>query len=254
MTNAGLRYFFIAGLFATFVVACELPGAALHGGSWCGVALEGAERDASCRRSGRLVGGHRLFWHQLDCSRGPSPGLLAHRMVRLRVQASPRRQEATEFLLAKPAGCRSRRALRIPLCLPRLGRTSRHLLAHARLVAGPRWGSACGSFAPTDPRLRQMAILIAAVSAVCLCFYLFMQPQENRNYGGMTAGLRWAFWFAPLWLVTMLPAADRCAERRCLRGAALVLLALSVLSASYPTWNPWSHPWILNFMHYMQWL
>ena len=107
---------------------------------------------------------------------------------------------------------------------------------------------------PADPKLRHLALLIAAVSAVCLVFYLFMQPQENRNYGGMTAGLRWAFWFAPMWLVAMLPAADRCAERTWIRRIALVLLAVSTLSATYPTWNPWTHPWLYNFMHYMGWI
>jgi len=26
------------------------------------------------------------------------------------------------------------------------------------------------------------------------------------------------------------------------------LLALSVLSVSYPAWNPWRHPWIYNLL------
>ena len=78
-------------------------------------------------------------------------------------------------------------------------------------------------------------------------FYL-AQPPIHRNYGGTTSGLRWMFWFAPLWLVALLPAADWCGQRGWRRGLALVLLGLSVLSASYPTWNPWTHPWILNFL------
>ena len=47
----------------------------------------------------------------------------------------------------------------------------------------------------------------------------------------------------------MLPAADAVAGARWTRGVALVLLALSVLSASYPTWNPWTHPWLYNFFN-----
>jgi hypothetical protein len=46
--------------------------------------------------------------------------------------------------------------------------------------------------------------------------------------------------------MVMLPAADAVAERRWLRGLCALLLALSVLSASYPTWNPWTHPWIMD--------
>ncbi len=38
------------------------------------------------------------------------------------------------------------------------------------------------------------------------------------------------------------------------RIAALSLLALSSLSASYPTWNPWTHPWIAHWMSYLGWI
>jgi hypothetical protein len=92
-----------------------------------------------------------------------------------------------------------------------------------------------------------LALYIALLSAVCLAFYLG-RPQIDRNYGGMTSGFRWMFWFAPLWLVALLPAADRLT---CCRGGrifAAILLALSVMSASYPTWNPWTHPWLWDFL------
>jgi hypothetical protein len=101
--------------------------------------------------------------------------------------------------------------------------------------------------------LRELALLIAAVSLVCLLFYL-SRPQNDRNYGGMTSGLRWMFWFTPMWLVAMLPALDAMAGHRWLRGLAWLMLGVSVLSASYPTWNPWTHPWLLNYLHYMGWL
>jgi hypothetical protein len=104
---------------------------------------------------------------------------------------------------------------------------------------------------PDDPRLRQLALGIGAVSLVCVAFYL-ARPLEDRNYGGMTSGFRWVFWFAPLWLVVMLPAVDRMAGRRWLRGLGLALLAISVLSASYPTWNPWTHPWLWDYLMYLR--
>ena len=96
-------------------------------------------------------------------------------------------------------------------------------------------------------------MLIGAVSLVCLVFYL-TRPQDDRNYGGMTCAFRWMLWFAPLWLVAMVPAADCLARRGWTRAVALVLLALSALSASYPTWNPWTHPWMLDFLHYVGWI
>ncbi len=96
--------------------------------------------------------------------------------------------------------------------------------------------------------LAALAGFIALLSAVCLVFYL-ARPEIDRNYGGMTSGFRWMFWFAPLWLVAMLPAADRL---NCCRGGrmfASILLAVSVMSATYPTWNPWTHPWLWNLLH-----
>jgi hypothetical protein len=103
-----------------------------------------------------------------------------------------------------------------------------------------------------DPRVRWAAGAILAISAVVVAFYLTLPPM-HRNYGGPTSGLRWLFWLAPLWLLVMLPATDLLASRRWTRGLALVLLALSVLSVSYPTWNPWTHPWLMVFSQYMGW-
>ncbi len=103
-----------------------------------------------------------------------------------------------------------------------------------------------------DARLRWLAAGIAAMSLVCLIFYLG-QPVINRNYGGVTSGLRWMFWFAPFWLLTMLPTVDRMASRRGMRGVALAMLLISAVSVSYPTWNPWTHPWLMNFSQYLGW-
>ena len=60
-------------------------------------------------------------------------------------------------------------------------------------------------------------------------------------------------WLTPLWLMTMLPAADWLAGRRWGRVVAYLLLGASVLSASYPALNPWRHPWLYNFMESLGW-
>ena len=104
-----------------------------------------------------------------------------------------------------------------------------------------------------DPRLRWAAAGVAAISLTCLAFYI-SQPIANRNYGGSTCGLRWMFWFTPMWLLAIIPAADGMARRRWTRGISLALLAISVLSVSYPTWNPWTHPWPMDFAQYMDWM
>jgi len=99
---------------------------------------------------------------------------------------------------------------------------------------------------------RALAALIAVITLVCVAFYIW-RPTLDRNYGGMTSGFRWVFWLAPLWLLGALPAADWLAARRWGRGLAYVLLALSVISVVYPTWNPWTYPWLTNLWLYMGW-
>lgn len=102
-------------------------------------------------------------------------------------------------------------------------------------------------------RLRDLALLITIVTIVCVTFYICFVKPLDRNYGGMTSGFRWVFWFAPLWLLAMLPVADWLAPKRWGRGLGYVLLAVSVISVSYPIWNPWTHPWLTNFFLYMGW-
>jgi hypothetical protein len=105
---------------------------------------------------------------------------------------------------------------------------------------------------PAD-RMRGFAALVLTLTLVCLTFYL-ARPLQDRNYGGVTCGLRWLFWFAPLWLVAMVPAADRIAAFRGWRWVALALLGVSIFSASYAGLNPWSHPWLYQYWFSLGWV
>jgi hypothetical protein len=62
----------------------------------------------------------------------------------------------------------------------------------------------------------------------------------------VTAGPRWFFWLVPLWLLTMLPEADRWAVDRRRRWLAGVLLAFSVGTASVTLANPWQYSWLFT--------
>jgi len=107
--------------------------------------------------------------------------------------------------------------------------------------------------ASRDSARRELGALIAAASLVCMAFY-FSRGQIDRNYGGMTSGFRWVFWFAPLWIVGLLPVADRMASKWWLQVLAAILLGLSVMSAAFPTWNPWIQPWLLDFLTHLNWV
>ena len=90
------------------------------------------------------------------------------------------------------------------------------------------------------------------VTIVCLAFYL-LRPLSDRNYGGVSCGFRWMFWCIPLWLLCLVPAADAVSRTQLGRLAAWVLLFVSVVSASYASLDPWSHPWLLEYGAYLGW-
>ncbi|MDD3468533.1 MAG: hypothetical protein PHE53_00970 [Thermoguttaceae bacterium] len=95
-------------------------------------------------------------------------------------------------------------------------------------------------------RMRLSAFLFLSLSLLVIGFYL-MRPLIDRNYGGLTCGLRWTFWLIPFWLLSMLPTLDRMAASRWLRGFALLLLIVSVFSVVWPC-NPWSDPWLCELL------
>ena len=145
-----------------------------------------------------------------------------------------------------------------------IGATSRlvylfHLLLGHRgwFTLTPIWllGAAGAVLALRDRRqpLWPVGLMALVLLVVCLAFYA-SRGQIDRNYGGVATGARWLFWLIPLWLVAMLPAADRLAGNRYARAAALVLLAASVFSAAYGAMNPWSHPWLFDYWTALRWI
>jgi len=96
-----------------------------------------------------------------------------------------------------------------------------------------------------DRKLQLFGLMVLGLTALILAFYI-MRPLGDRNYGGNTCGLRWTFWLIPLWLCTLFPALEKIEDRPMLWRLALLCLAFSALSVSYPIWNPWTHPWLFN--------
>jgi hypothetical protein len=107
------------------------------------------------------------------------------------------------------------------------------------------------SLSPSPASLLAGTTLLTTV--VILGFYL-SRPQLDRNYGGGTCCLRWLIWLTPLWLMTLVPAADWLSKSRLGRAVAITLLAISVFSAAYAADNPWSHPWIFDYWQSMGWI
>jgi hypothetical protein len=98
--------------------------------------------------------------------------------------------------------------------------------------------------------LKILGGLTLLLTFVVVGFYVV----KTNNYGGWTSGPRWLMWLTPFYLLTMIPAADWLSPRRWGRGLAYVFLAISVMSVSYPAWNPWRHPWLYNWMEKWGWI
>ncbi|MBC8356687.1 MAG: hypothetical protein H8E66_32325 [Planctomycetes bacterium] len=111
-----------------------------------------------------------------------------------------------------------------------------------------------GCWLRRGPRsLQAFALMVLALTLVCIVFYI-MRPEKDRNYGGVSCGFRWLFWFTPLWLICMLPATDLIAKHRGWRTAAIASLIISIFSATYASMNPWSHPWIFDYWTHLEWI
>lgn len=98
-----------------------------------------------------------------------------------------------------------------------------------------------------------LAASILLLTIVVIAFYL-SRPLIDRNYGGVTSGLRWLFWLIPLWLIAMIPAADSLAHSRWGRIVAVVCFAISVFSVNWATLNPWSQPWLFEYWYQLGWI
>jgi hypothetical protein len=98
--------------------------------------------------------------------------------------------------------------------------------------------------------LDRVAALTLLLSLTVVAFYVV----KSDNYGGWSNGPRWLMWLTPLWLLSLLPVADRLAGSVRGRALGLLLLALSVVSMSYQLWNPWRHPWLYVMMESRGWI
>ncbi|MEX0676586.1 MAG: hypothetical protein WD063_05895 [Pirellulales bacterium] len=247
-----LRYFVIAGFFAAFAAASELPALSLF-------ALLGAALLWKCPRETLLAFAPPAL---VVAAAFFGTNYIAHDSLRPpymhRSQTDPADNWYDYFYMR--GGKLHDSYWNDPLGIDRgepsaaryaLGATIGH---HGIFSLTPIWILSVGGVVLLAQKRerRALAVFIAALSVACLAFYL-LRPQMDRNYGGMTSGFRWMFWFAPLWLVALVPAADWLSRSRAGRFLALVLLAASVMSATYPTWNPWTHPWLWNFLTYVGW-
>ncbi len=101
----------------------------------------------------------------------------------------------------------------------------------------------------TDKQV-QLMLAIVATTVVCLAFYL-LRPLQDRNYGGVSSGFRWMFWFTPLWF-WLAAHGISLAKHDWKRRLVELAIGISVFSATYPWSNPWTNPWIMQYLEYIE--
>ena len=238
-------YFFTAGLFASFLPACELPGLAYTAFLLAGLAV------VSLRQT--LVGyvpimvlilaaflqtnyiGHQTYslaygnpdWYKYTYERGGRERV-SHWSNRVGIDKGEASQ--VTYFYHTTVGHHGVFSLTPVWILSFCG----------LLVWLSRWD---------DKRFIYVSLFILSLTVIVYVFYL-NRPQVDRNYGGMTSGLRWMFWFIPLWCMSMIPVVDWLSRSRIGRGLCILLLFFSLLSVAYPLWNPWDHPWLYHFLRY----
>lgn len=90
-----------------------------------------------------------------------------------------------------------------------------------------------------------VAWMTLIVTVVCIGFYI-LRPLEDRNYGGVASGLRWAFWLIPFWLVAIVEPTAALMRKPLGIAVMLLLFAASCFSAFEPWAKPWQHPWLYD--------
>jgi len=247
-----LRWFFVAGLAAAFMAACELPALSFCSGVVLLLAWKSPRATLTAALPGlALVAAAALGTNYL--AHGTLMPAYAQRHVaggwydyqfRRGDRVIDSYWKATTPKSAIDQGEASPATYAVHVLVGHHGifsLTPVWLLSLAGLVMLLCRPPAAGD--PAGSGGRAIAACILACTVACLAFYI-TRPLEDRNYGGMATGFRWAIWFAPLWLYAMLPAADALVATRGGRLLAGLFLCVSVLTASYPTWNPWTQPWL----------
>ncbi len=248
-----LRYFFLAGFFSAFAVVCELPALAfcVFLGfllTRCAAKAQAEERMKSICYGflpGVLIVAAAFFVTNYAAHQTLVPAYAKKEWYSYTYMRGGRElQSYWDNRVGVDKGEESRLTYL-------LHTTVGH---HGLFSLTPVWllgffGLGLWTCSVFDSRYRKIALMILALSVIVFVFYM-TRPQVDRNYGGMSSGLRWMFWFIPLWSVPLVSAVDRLSLFQSGRALCLICLAVSVVSVVYP-WNPWSQPWIYHWMVYL---
>ena len=237
-----LRYFLLAGFFGALMTACELPALSLFAivsaallwkapratlFAYCPAALIVVAAFFATNwiefRSLVPAYAHRTYDRssQPDAAHGYDGTVKLDSGATVQLRGNPDNWYDYEFTRTDGRTIQSywRQPQGIDVGEASIGKYAVNLLVghHGIVSLTPIWLLAIPGFAllfwDKNYRLRGLAIAALLVTIVCILFYIF-RPAIERNYGGSTSGFRWVFWLTPLWLLAVLPTADKLSTWR----------------------------------------
>ena len=104
----------------------------------------------------------------------------------------------------------------------------------------------CRADAPRRGLAAFTLLLTAAVVAV--------YTVKTNNYGGVTQGFRWLFWLIPMWLLFLPECVQLLAGRKSTRVICYAALAVSMLSVGDALRRPWADSWADRLFHALDWV
>jgi hypothetical protein len=228
-------HFALAGFFAAFAAANELPAAAFGAGVFAILLFRSPGRTLLCFVPAALVGAAAHFGTNYLVTGGWEPFYAEFGTDKYRYL-----HEGVASYWMDPKGLDRGTASPVEYFVNcTVGHHGILSLSPIFLVTVAAWVT-IGRWRRSPLWLMQWLGL--GLTVLVLAFYL--SRTENYNYGGNTAGLRWTFWLIPLWLISMLPAVEEWSYRPRFQWLAMALLAISCFSAFYAMNNPWQHPWL----------
>ncbi len=239
-----------------FPAANELPALALLAAPGAGLLWKAPRQTLVAYVPAAAAGGRRLFRHELDRpSDASGPPTCTAARGRQLVRLTPTSPTAAngELLERQPRGRRPRRALAgaSTPCTCWSGH-------HGIFSLTPVWilsvvGLCMWLWRPDDRRLRSWPCWSRPCQRRAwrsTSAFQPRRPQLRRHVERLPLGL--------LARPALAPGDDPGGRRH--RPASLDAgpcrgcLALSVLSVSYPTWNPWTQPWLYDAMTWLGWI
>ncbi len=137
---------------------------------------------------------------------------------------------------------------------PKLLYTFQFILGHHGVLSlTPLWlfslWGAWTSLRDPDSPWRPVALILSASVLIAAPYFVF----KTGNYGGGAHGFRWLFWLTPMWLLLLIPAAQKL-RGRAMWSAAAAALAFSVFTALFVSHDPWGMSPLHMLFNRMGWI